>query len=92
VEVAKANGITLAQTFEREGKHVIHKTSLYGHASSYRRMRKVIKRQGTIAGRLSQEIARWSFYPLMVIPWQSTVRAGCRPNARRGIDTKDRLR
>jgi len=33
VEVAKANGITLAQTFKREGKHVIHKASLYGHAS-----------------------------------------------------------
>jgi IS5 family transposase len=58
VEVAKANGITLKQTFEREGKHLTHKAGRYGHAKQYRRMRKVIKRQGTIVGRLSREIAR----------------------------------
>ena len=58
VEAARANGITLKQTFEREGKHLTHKASRYAHAKQYRRMRKVIKRQGTIGGRLSREIAR----------------------------------
>ncbi len=58
MEVAKANGITLKQTFEREGKQLTHKASRYGHAKQYRRMRKVMKRQGTIVGRLYREIAR----------------------------------
>jgi transposase, IS5 family len=58
VEVARANGITLKQTFEREGKYLTHKAGRYGHAKQFRRMRKVIKRQGTIVGRLSREIAR----------------------------------
>ena len=58
VEVAKANGIALKQTFEREGKYLTHKAGRYGHAKQFRRMRKVIKRQGTIVGRLSREIAR----------------------------------
>ena len=58
VQVAKANGIALKQTFEREGKYLTHKAGRYGHAKQYRRMRKVIKRQGTIVGRLSREIAR----------------------------------
>jgi len=44
VEVAKGNGITLKQTFEREGKYLTHKASRYAHAKQYRRMRKVIKR------------------------------------------------
>jgi IS5 family transposase len=58
VQVAKANGIALRQTFEREGKYLTHKAGRYGHAKQFRRMRKVIKRQGTIVGRLSREIAR----------------------------------
>ena len=58
VEAAKANDIALKQTFEREGKHLTHKASRYGHAKQFRLMRKVIKRQGTIVGRLSREIAR----------------------------------
>ena len=58
VQVAKANGIALKQTFEREGKYLTHKAGRYGHAKQYRRMRKAIKRQGTIVGRLSREIAR----------------------------------
>jgi len=58
VEAAKRNGIALKQTFEKEGKHLSHKAGRYAHAKQYRRMRKVIKRQGTIVGRLSREIAR----------------------------------
>jgi transposase, IS5 family len=58
VQVAKANDMTLKQTFEREGKYLTHKAGRYGHAKQFRRMRKVIKRQGTIVGRLSREIAR----------------------------------
>ncbi len=58
VQVAKANGIALKQTFERESKYLTHKAGRYGHAKQFRRMRKVITRQGTIVGRLSREIAR----------------------------------
>ena len=48
----------LKQTSEREGKHLTHKACRYGHAKQFRRMRKVIKRQDNIVGRLSREIAR----------------------------------
>jgi transposase, IS5 family len=58
VEAAKANGIELKQTYAKEGQLLGYKAGRYAHARQFKRMRKVIKRQGTIVGRLQREVAR----------------------------------
>ncbi len=58
VEAAKANGIELKQTFAKEGKQLNFKAGRYAHARQYKRMRKAIKRQRTIVGRLQREVGR----------------------------------
>jgi IS5 family transposase len=58
VEAAKANGIELKQTFAKEGQHLSFKAGRYAHARQFRRMRKAIKRQRTIVGRLQREVGR----------------------------------
>lgn len=56
VEVAKANGIELKQTYAKEGLLLGYKAGRYAHACQFKRMRKVIKRQRTIVGRLQREV------------------------------------
>ena len=58
VEAAKANGIELKQTYAKEGQHLSFKAGRYAHARQFRRMRKAIKRQRTIVGRLQREVGR----------------------------------
>jgi transposase, IS5 family len=58
VEAAKANGIELKQTYAKEGHLLGYKAGRYAHARQFKRMRKVIKRQRTIVGRLQREVAR----------------------------------
>ena len=58
VELAKAHGIELKQTYAKEGLLLGYKAGRYAHARQFRRMRKVIKRQRTIVGRLQREVAR----------------------------------
>ena len=58
VEAAKANGIELKQTYAKEGQLLGYKAGRYAHARQFKRMRKAIKRQATIVGRLHREIAR----------------------------------
>lgn len=58
VEAAKANGIELKQTYAKEGRHLSFKAGRYAHARQFRRMRKAIKRQRTIVGRLQREVGR----------------------------------
>ena len=58
VEAAKAQGIELKQTYAKEGQLLGYKAGRYAHARQFKRMRKAIKRQGTIVGRLHREIAR----------------------------------
>ena len=58
VEAAKQAGIGLKQTFAREGKQLARQAGRYAHARQFKRMRRVIKRQRTIAGRLQREIER----------------------------------
>ena len=58
VEAAKAQGIELKQTFAKEGAHLTRKAGRYAHAKQYRRMRRTLKRQRTIVGRLGREIDR----------------------------------
>jgi IS5 family transposase len=58
VEAAKARGIELKQTYAKEGQLLGYKAGRYAHARQFKRMRKVLKRQRTIVGRLHREIAR----------------------------------
>jgi transposase, IS5 family len=58
VEVAKNAGISLKQTFAKEGKQLARKAGGYAHARQFRRMRKPINRQRTIVGKLVRIIER----------------------------------
>jgi len=58
VEAAKAQGIELMQTYAKEGASLRFWASRYAHARQFKRMRRAIKRQRTIAGRLQREIER----------------------------------
>jgi len=58
VAAAKAAGIKLKQTFAKEGPYLARKAARYAHARQWARMRRTIRRQGTIVGRLSREIER----------------------------------
>ncbi|WP_321166278.1 IS5 family transposase [Hydrogenophaga sp. Root209] len=58
VAAAKDVGIELKQTFAKEGQHLSHKAGRYAHARQFKRMKRAIKRQRTIVGRLQREIDR----------------------------------
>lgn len=58
VEAAQGPGIKLKQTFAKEGKLLRFKAGRYAHAKQFKRMRRVIKRQRNIVGRLHREIDR----------------------------------
>ncbi|WP_310564758.1 IS5 family transposase [Hydrogenophaga sp.] len=58
VEAAKEAGIDRKQTFAKEGKELGRKAGRYAHARQYKRMRRAIKRQRTIVGRLQREVER----------------------------------
>lgn len=58
VEAAKSQGIELKQTYAKEGRELSAKAGRYAHARQFRRMRKAIKRQRTIVGRLHRELER----------------------------------
>jgi IS5 family transposase len=56
VEIARAQGIALKQAYAKEGAYLRHKAGRYGHARQFKRMRRVIRRQRTIVGRLQRQI------------------------------------
>ena len=58
VELAKSEGIALKQTYAKEGQRLGYKAGRYAHARQFKRMRKVIKRQRTVVGRLQREVQR----------------------------------
>lgn len=58
VQVAREVGIDLKQTFAKEGQHLNRKAGRYAHARQFKRMRRAVKRQRTIVGRLQREIDR----------------------------------
>ena len=62
VAAAKRAGITLKQTFVREGKTLRRKAGGYAHAKQFKRLRKVLKRQRTILGIVLRDWSRknWS--------------------------------
>jgi len=58
VAAAKDAGIALKQTFAKEGKALARKAGRYAHARQFQRMKRAIKRQRTLVGRLQREVER----------------------------------
>lgn len=56
VELAHDEGIALKQTYAKEGSYLRYKAGRYAHARQFKRMRRVIRRQRTIVGRLQRQI------------------------------------
>ena len=55
-KVAKGCGISLRQTFAKEGKALRFKSGGYAHAKQFKRLKRVLKRQRTIVGILIREV------------------------------------
>src|SRR5487761_2022536 len=55
---AKRCGITLKQTFAKEGKELRRKAGGYAHAKQFKRLRRTVKRQRTILGALMRNARR----------------------------------
>jgi IS5 family transposase len=58
VSLAKRAGIELKQTFEHEGRALRRRAGGYAHAKQFKRLKKVLKRQRTILGRVLRDIGR----------------------------------
>ena len=58
VSAAKRAGITLKQTFAKEGKTLRRKAGGYAHAKQFRRLKRIAKRQRTILGVVMREVQR----------------------------------
>jgi IS5 family transposase len=55
---AKRCGISLKQTFAKEGRELRRKAGGYAHAKQFRRLKRVVKRQRTILGIVMREVQR----------------------------------
>ncbi|CAG2160752.1 IS5 family transposase [Cupriavidus numazuensis] len=58
VKLAKRAGLQLRQTFAKEGKTLRFRAGGYAHAKQFRRLRRVLKRQRTVLGRVLRDIER----------------------------------
>ena len=58
VQAAKQVGLTLKQTFVKEGRELRRKASGYAHARQFLRLRRTVKRQRTILGIVLREVRR----------------------------------
>jgi IS5 family transposase len=58
VRAAKLAGISLKQTFVKEGKELRRKAGGYAHAKQFKRLRRAVKRQRTILGIVLREVKR----------------------------------
>jgi len=58
VQAARRAGITLKQTFVKEGKELRRKAGGYPHAKQFKRLRRAVKRQRTILGIVLREVRR----------------------------------
>ncbi|SOE74753.1 Transposase DDE domain-containing protein [Burkholderia sp. OK233] len=58
VRLAQRAGLVLKQTYEREGKRLRRRAGGYAHAKQFKRLRRVLKRQRTVLGRLLRDIER----------------------------------
>ena len=55
---AKRCGIALRQTFAKEGKTLKRKAGGYAHAKQFNRLKRTVKRQRTIVGKLIREVRK----------------------------------
>jgi IS5 family transposase len=58
VVLSKRHGIVLRQSYEREGPALSRKAGRYAHAKQFKRMRRVLRRQRTVLGRVIRDIGR----------------------------------
>jgi IS5 family transposase len=58
VQLAQRAGLTLKQTYEREGKSLRRRAGGCAHAKQFKRLRRALKRQRTVLGRLLRDIER----------------------------------
>ncbi|MFX8235121.1 IS5/IS1182 family transposase, partial [Acinetobacter baumannii] len=58
VLLAKRHGIALRQSYEREGPTLRRRAGGYAHAKQFKRMRRVLRRQRTVLGRVIRDIER----------------------------------
>jgi IS5 family transposase len=58
VSAAKRSGISLKQTFAKEGRELRRKAGGYAHAKQFRRLKRTVKRQCTILGIVMREVQR----------------------------------
>jgi transposase, IS5 family len=58
VRLAQRPGLALKQTYEREGKRLRRRAGGYAHAKQFTRLRRVLRRQRTVLGRLLRDIER----------------------------------
>jgi IS5 family transposase len=65
---AKRCGISLKQTFAKEGKALRRKAGGYAHAKQFRRLKRVVKRQRTILGIVMREVQRKLQLPEFATP------------------------
>jgi transposase, IS5 family len=56
--LAQRAGLTLKQTFEREGHELRRRAGGYAHAKQFKRLHKILRRQRTILGRVLRDIQR----------------------------------
>ncbi len=54
--LAKAQGISLRQSYEKELTHLKHKAAGYAHARQFKRLKKALKKMATLVGRLTRDI------------------------------------
>ncbi|WP_436198150.1 IS5 family transposase, partial [Fontimonas thermophila] len=58
VQLAQRAGLRLKQTFEREGRSLRRRAGGYAHAKQFKRLRRVLKRQRTVLGRVLRDVQR----------------------------------
>jgi IS5 family transposase len=58
VQAAKDAGLSLKQSFAKEGRALGFKAGRYAHAKQFKRLRRTVNRQRTIVARLAREIER----------------------------------
>jgi IS5 family transposase len=82
VNFAKRRGLKLRQSFEKEGRRLRQRASGYAHARQCKRLRRVLKRQRTLLGRVIRDIQRQ-------LP---TLEAGIQQSLRVWLERAQRLR
>ena len=58
VRLAKRHGIALRQSYEREGPRLRRRAGGYAHAKQFKRLKRVLRRQRTLLGRVIRDLQR----------------------------------